>query len=228
MPVGSRAYATNTLESGWVPSPLPAVYTDERMKKYREWLPANSYEAAGAIGGSFVSKNIEDYYLTPYEIGYGPFVKFDHDFIGREALEKMNGGKGGRRKVTLAWNGEDVAKIQNSMLQKGEHFKYIEMPLSNYANSNYDQLTAGGKTVGLSLFSGYSYNERSFLSLADCRRRRRASATKWCCTGASRTAAPTRPRSSAQADRDPRHRVAGAVCGYRTHGYAEGWRTGKK
>ena len=40
------------------------------------------------------------------------------------------------------------------------------MPLSNYANSNYDQLTAGGKTVGVSLFSGYSYNERSFLSLA--------------------------------------------------------------
>ena len=62
--------------------------------------------------------------------------------------------------------GEDVAKIQNSMLQKGEHFKYIEMPLSNYANSNYDQLTVGGKTVGVSLFSGYSYNERSFLSLA--------------------------------------------------------------
>jgi vanillate/3-O-methylgallate O-demethylase len=78
----------------------------------------------------------------------------------------MNGGKGGRRKVTLAWNGEDVARIQASMLQKGEHFKYIEMPLSNYANSNYDKLTAGGKTVGVSLFSGYSYNERSFLSLA--------------------------------------------------------------
>ncbi|MEP7314770.1 MAG: aminomethyl transferase family protein [Pseudomonadota bacterium] len=165
VPVGSRAYATNTLESGWVPSPLPAVYTDERMKKYREWLPANSYEAAGAIGGSFVSNNIEDYYLTPYEIGYGPFVKFDHDFIGREALEKI-AGKPGRRKVTLAWNSEDVSRIQASILQKGEHFKYIEMPLSNYANSNYDKLTANGKTVGVSLFSGYSYNERSFLSLA--------------------------------------------------------------
>ncbi|MET0291731.1 MAG: aminomethyl transferase family protein, partial [Steroidobacteraceae bacterium] len=111
VPVGSRAYATNTLESGWVPSPLPAVYTDERMKGYREWLPANSYEAAGAIGGSFVSNNIEDYYLTPYEIGYGPFVKFDHDFIGREALEKLNGGQGGRRKVTLAWNSEDVNRV---------------------------------------------------------------------------------------------------------------------
>ena len=36
-----------------------------------------------------MSNNIEDYYMTPYELGYGPFVKFDHDFIGREALEKI-------------------------------------------------------------------------------------------------------------------------------------------
>ncbi|HEY0342277.1 MAG TPA: hypothetical protein VGC34_15845, partial [Steroidobacteraceae bacterium] len=98
VPVGSRAYASNTLESGWIPSPLPAVYTGEKMKKYREWLPAGGYEATGSIGGSFVSDNIEDYYLTPYELGYGPFVKFDHDFIGREALEKMVVEKKPRRK----------------------------------------------------------------------------------------------------------------------------------
>ena len=29
VPVGSRAYGSNTLESGWIPSPLPAVYTGE-------------------------------------------------------------------------------------------------------------------------------------------------------------------------------------------------------
>ena len=84
--VGNRAYATNTLESGWIPSPLPAVYTGEEMKAYREYLPADGYEGGGSIGGSFHSPDIEDYYLTPYELGYGPFVKFDHDFIGREAL----------------------------------------------------------------------------------------------------------------------------------------------
>src|SRR3982750_2183682 len=87
--VGSRAYATNTCESGWIPSPLPAVYTGKKMKKYREWLPANSYEATGSLGGSFVSQKIEDYYVTPYEMGYGPFIKFDHDFIGRQPLEKL-------------------------------------------------------------------------------------------------------------------------------------------
>jgi len=163
--VGSRAYATNTLESGWIPSPLPAVYTGEKMKAFREWLPASSYEATGALGGSFVSQNIEDYYVSPYEIGYGPFVKFDHDFIGREALEKMDKSKQ-RRKVTLAWNGEDVAKVFASMFTGENRYKYIDLPLSNYANSNYDKVIADGHDAGFSMFTGYSYNERSMLSLA--------------------------------------------------------------
>ena len=87
--VGSRVYATNTLESGWIPCPLPAVFTGDDMKAYREWLPATGYEGTGSLGGSYYSDDIADYYLTPYELGYGSFVKFDHDFIGREALEAM-------------------------------------------------------------------------------------------------------------------------------------------
>jgi vanillate/3-O-methylgallate O-demethylase len=165
--VGSRAYATNTLESGWIPSPLPAVYTDERMKKYRKWLPAGSYEATGSLAGSFVSDNIEDYYVTPYEIGYGPFVKFDHEFIGREALEKI-AGKPHRRKVTFAWNGDDVTKAFASMFtgSQEEHYKYIDLPLSNYASASFDKIVdKNGKVVGASMFAGYSYNERSMLSL---------------------------------------------------------------
>jgi len=163
--VGSRAYATNTLESGWIPSPLPAVYTDERMKGFREWLPATSYEASGSLGGSFYSKNIEDYYVNPYEIGYGPFVKFDHDFIGRDALEKM-AKQPQRKKVTFAWNGDDVGKIFRSMFRPGEeHYKYIDLPLSNYASSSFDKIVHGGKVVGASMFAGYSYNERAMLSL---------------------------------------------------------------
>lgn len=162
--VGSRAYATNTLESGWIPSPLPAVYTGEQMKKYREWLPGNSYEATASLGGSFVSSKIEDYYVNPYEIGYGPFVKFDHEFIGREALEKMS-KKPQRKKVTFAWNSEDVAKVFMSLLEQGQHYKYIDLPLSNYASSSFDRIEHAGKIVGASMFAGYSYNERSMLSL---------------------------------------------------------------
>jgi vanillate/3-O-methylgallate O-demethylase len=163
--VGSRAYATNTLESGWIPSPLPAVYTGEKMKAYRQWLPATSYEGTGSIGGSFYSDNIEDYYVTPYELGYGPFVKFDHEFIGRQALEKI-AGKPHRKKVTLAWNVDDVLKAFRSMLEPGDPYKYIDMPLSNYTSASYDKVLRGGRMVGQSMFAGYTYNERSYLSLA--------------------------------------------------------------
>jgi vanillate/3-O-methylgallate O-demethylase len=163
--VGNRAYATNTLESGWIPSPLPAVYTGEKMKAFREWSGGDSYEAAGSIGGSFYSDDIEDYYVTPYELGYGPFVKFDHDFIGREALEKI-ADKPHRRKVTFAWNPDDVAKVFRSMLEPGaEHYKYIDLPLSNYTSASYDKILHKGKVAGFSMFAGYSYNERSMLSL---------------------------------------------------------------
>jgi len=162
--VGARAYATNTLESGWIPSPLPAVYTGDKMKSYRQWLPATGYEGTASIGGSFYSNNIEDYYLSPYELGYGPFVKFDHEFIGREALEEM-ARKPQRKKVTLAWNSEDVTKALISLFEPGEIYKYIDLPLSNYASASYDKVLVNGKTVGVSMFSGYSYNERSMLSL---------------------------------------------------------------
>ena len=165
VPCGSRTYSSNTLESGWIPSPLPAVYTGEKMKAYRQWLPANGYEATGSIAGSFVSSNIEDYYVTPYDMGYGPFVKFDHDFIGREALERMDKASQ-RRKVTLAWNGEDVAKIVSSLFVGDKTYKFFDLPNANYGSANYDSVIQNGKVVGFSMFTGYSYNERCALSLA--------------------------------------------------------------
>jgi vanillate/3-O-methylgallate O-demethylase len=162
--VGSRVYATNTLESGWIPCPLPAIFTGDDMKAYREWLPAQGYEGTGSLGGSLYSDDIEDYYATPHDLGYWGFVKFDHDFIGREALEEM-GDEPERHKVTFAWNGEDVAAAMGSMFEKGDPAKYIDLPLSNYSTWPHDKVLIDGELVGVSTFSGYSFNERSMLSL---------------------------------------------------------------
>jgi vanillate/3-O-methylgallate O-demethylase len=164
--VGARTYPTSTLESGWIPSPLPAVYTGKDMKPYREWLKGTSYETMASLGGSFVSKKIQDYYLTPYDLGYGPFVKFDHEFVGRKALEKL-AKKPQRVKVTLAWNGDDVRKALGSLFSTGKGVaKYIDLPLANYATLPYDKVTKGLRTIGVSTYTGYSFNERSMLSLA--------------------------------------------------------------
>ena len=166
--VGGRAYHTNALESGWLPRPLPAIYSGEKMKPYREWLTENAYETTAPLGGSFHSNDIEDYYFTPYELDYGRIIGFDHDFIGRAALEKMvaEGTTTRRKKVTFVWNGDDVTKVFASQFTPGaERYKYIDLPLSNYASSSYDKVMKGGKVVGLSMFSGISYNEQSMLSL---------------------------------------------------------------
>ncbi|UZK65075.1 syringate O-demethylase [Sphingomonas sp. M1-B02] len=163
--VGGRTYSSNTLESGWIPSPLPAVYTGESLKAYREWLPATSYEAKASIGGSFVGASVEDYYLTPWDLGYGPFVKFDHDFIGREALEKMAEGPH-RRKVTLALDNEDVLRVMSSMFSKGDRAKFMEFPSAVYSMHPYDCVLVDGQTVGLSTWIGYSWNEGRMLTLA--------------------------------------------------------------
>jgi glycine cleavage system aminomethyltransferase T len=164
--VGSRAYSSNTLESGWIPSPLPAVYTGEKMSAYRQWLPAKGYEATASLGGSFYSKDIEDYYLTPYDLGYGSMVKFDHDFVGREALQQI-AQKPARRKVTLAWNGDDVAAAFRSLFTPGgEAAKYIDMPSAVYSTLPYDKVLKNGALAGVSTWAGYSWNERSMLSLA--------------------------------------------------------------
>ncbi|MCL2395716.1 MAG: hypothetical protein FWC87_13650 [Acidimicrobiaceae bacterium] len=166
-PAGARAYSSNTLESGWIPSPLPAIYSGDELRPYREWLGADSYEATNALAGSYVSQNIEDYYLNPWELGYGSFVKFDHDFYGRDALEKVDPAAQ-RKKVTLAWNAEDVARIMASILDtESEGYQFFDIPNANYGSSNYDTiLDEDGATVGLSLFTGYSANERRALSLA--------------------------------------------------------------
>jgi vanillate/3-O-methylgallate O-demethylase len=164
--VGSRAYSTNTLESGWIPSPLPGIYTgDGMMQEYRDWLGADSYEAAGSIGGSFVSKEISDYYVNPFELGYGFYIGWKKEnFIGKDALLKLKDAPN-RQKVTFEWNREDVLKVIASGLEQGTPFKWIDFPQPNYASSSADMVMQGDKMVGMSMFNGYSYNERCFLSL---------------------------------------------------------------
>ncbi len=73
-------------------------------------------------------KTIEGYYLTPWDLGYGHFVKFDHDFVGRAALEKKD-KEAKRHKVTLALDTEDVMRTMSSMMQKGDPREIHRLPL---------------------------------------------------------------------------------------------------
>jgi len=163
--VGGRAYGSVAVESGWIPSPLPAIYSGESMRAYRNWLKADSFESLASLGGSFYSDRVEDYYLTPWDLDYGRLIRFDHDFVGRAALERLASGPH-RRKVTLVWNPNDVLAVQGSVYGNGLPGKFMEMPTPHYAAFPYDKVVSQDRTVGISTYAAYTANERACISLA--------------------------------------------------------------
>ena len=165
-PAGARAYSTSAAESGWMPSPLPAIYTGDPMQAYRDWLPETAFEYVASVGGSFLSEKIEDYYLTPWDLDYQRVIRFDHDFIGRSALEAMQ-DQPHRKKVTLVWDHDSVLDVIGGQLgADGLPPKMMEWPSAYYATHQYDAVLSGGAQAGLSFNVCYSANERAWISLA--------------------------------------------------------------
>jgi vanillate/3-O-methylgallate O-demethylase len=164
---GALAYYSSAIESGYLSQPVPAIYSGERMRGYREWLPANGYEASLSIGGSFASDDIEDYYRNPWDMDYRHIMKFDHDFIGREALEAI-ADQPHTRKVWLRWNDDDVMRvIRSSLFDSPEtRAKFLDYPLGRYARAQFDNVLACDRHAGVSTLCGYTANVGGFLSVA--------------------------------------------------------------
>ncbi len=159
--VGAKAYSATPLESGWVPTPFPAIF-DQDFAEYREWLPA---ARAGSIGGSLYSDDVHDYYMTPYDLGLGRSVRFDHDFHGREALERIAESPR-RRKVTLLWNAADVAEVVRSQLEPGIPGKFLDFPKARYGLFQMDEVRWDGARAGISTDAGYIAHDQLYMSLA--------------------------------------------------------------
>ena len=150
--IGGLAYATNGIESGWIPTPTPGIYVAPELAEYRRWLSLYSFEGMKPLNGSFRSENIQDYYVSPYELGYGKSIAFNHHFIGCEALEKSK-DLVKRTKVTLVFNADDVREIF------GANPEYT-LSYARYRVENISGL------VGLTFYSGYIYLQKTILALA--------------------------------------------------------------
>ncbi|WP_224390001.1 hypothetical protein [Pseudonocardia sp. ICBG1293] len=92
-------------------------------------------------------------------------MKFDHDFVGRDALQRIADGPH-RRKVWLRWNPEDVARIHASSLFDGEkRAKYLDTPLGRYSRIQMDSVLVDDRPVGVSTLCGYTVNIGSWMSV---------------------------------------------------------------
>jgi vanillate/3-O-methylgallate O-demethylase len=167
---GGMSYLITAIESGWYQMTLPAIYTGASTAGYRKWLPADSMEGILRLTGSLRHARAEDYYRTPYDLGYGRFVGTDHDYTGKDALAAIReSGQPALNKVTLQWNPEDTAGLLTEMLTPGgKDVRALHLPcMADKLAVHYDRITADGTGIaGNSAYTTYTPNERAVLSLA--------------------------------------------------------------
>ncbi len=166
--LGARVATVNHLEACFptiVSDYLPAIF-DESMQEYLEEFEAAmpGFAITFNIAGSFESNDVRDWYRSPVELGWSRNVKFDHEFIGREALEgEVADPKRAMR--TLVWNSDDVVDVYASLFQKGDPYRFMDMPRDQRGFMYADKVLKDGKTVGVATSRGYSYYFREMISL---------------------------------------------------------------
>ena len=167
--LGGRAAFINHLEACFptiITDYMPGIF-DPDMADYREAFQAAmpGFASTFNVAGSFQSDNIQDWYRSPVELGWARNIKFDHDFIGREALEREVAAP--RRVMrTLVWNGDDVADVYASLFSKEQTpYQFMEMPRDQRGFMYADRVLLNGKDVGVATSRGYSYYFREMLSL---------------------------------------------------------------
>lgn len=166
--LGWRTYLVNHVEGGFPQAAWTfgmAMVLDEG---FRAFVGPDHFALHPSRTGSFDRSDHRPWYRDPFEVNWGSAVKFDHDFIGREALEKAAAGPQ-RRTVTLRWNAEDVIDIYASLFQKGEEYKTMDLPTSpSWAHGmieHADRVLKDGQLVGISSSTIYSYYFRECISM---------------------------------------------------------------
>jgi glycine cleavage system aminomethyltransferase T len=178
--MGLQAYNLFNHTEGGFPNinvhyPLPWFESGEGLANWCLQNPQKSFynlvrKMEGSMGDDAGSR-----FVNPYDAGMGYLVKFNHDFIGREALEEI--AKAPKRTcVTLEWNPDDVGKVYAAFITPGgESVDDISRPSSNdiaYCSSHgcmvyhQDKVIKDGRELGFTSGRIISYNYHAMISLA--------------------------------------------------------------
>lgn len=171
--MGSLTYVCNHTENGYPQQPAHFPMAWQQDRGFADYLSTVEgwFNALAAAPRGTYSDDINDLFKNPLELGWGYMVKFNHEFPGKAALEKI-AEKGYRRMVTLRWEPEDLVDIYRSQFEKGEPYKPLEFPV-NYDDAGvmgnlvptYRVTDAAGNTIGCSMWQVYTYYYRDVISL---------------------------------------------------------------
>jgi vanillate/3-O-methylgallate O-demethylase len=166
--LGGRVASVNHLEACFptiITDYLPAIFDDdmeEYQQEFRAAMPG--FATTFNLAGSFEADDVRAWYRSPVELGWGKNIKFDHDFIGRAALQEEV-AQPKRTMRTLVWNSDDVIDVYASLFRQGKPFHYMDIPRDMKGFMYADKVVDGGRLVGIATSRGYSYYFRQMISL---------------------------------------------------------------
>jgi len=159
--LGWGTYLVNHVEGGFPQITwtfIPAAMPDDQAAPYIR----HTFKISGSVDPS----DLRARYRTPVEVGWHHMCKFDHDFLGRAALEAEVANPK-RTVVTLRWNPQDVVDTWASLLRPGEPYKTFDLPYSPnvWPQAHADHVVKDGRRIGISSGTIYSYYFREVLSM---------------------------------------------------------------
>lgn len=175
--LGYHAYMMNHTENGFQQYMLHfdnafSELSEDFRKRMLEKAPWYDFLMDGPENcGSDTTPGV--FNVSPYDIGWGYLVNFDHDFIGKEAAWKAKNSKH-RQMVTLEWNARDIGDVFASQFAGGTPY----MPMDNandylmhncfagYFHMHADKVMADGKQIGVSTGRGEIQHYHTMISHA--------------------------------------------------------------
>jgi vanillate/3-O-methylgallate O-demethylase len=164
--LGWRTYTVNHVEGGFPQLIWTFMFTAIEDPGFRAIAGGDDSIWKPIVSGSVDPGDARARYRTPVELDWHRGARFDHDFIGREALEKEVADPK-RTIVTLRWNSDDVIDIYASLLRPGDEYKTLELPTHPHlrgVHAHADHVIKDGKEVGVSSGTVYSYYYREVIS----------------------------------------------------------------
>lgn len=166
--LGQLSYSVMNHTEGGFPNiamhyPMPWYESEELgYEGFSEFLnthPGYGYVNENRCLVGSIGDELQKRFLSPVDVGWSKKIRFNHEFIGRKALEEQAANPA-KTVVTLEWNADDVMEIYGSQFRGTdvEPYEYIEdcPNESNYFTPlgmfqyRADKILANGKEIGIS------------------------------------------------------------------------------
>ncbi|MDR1177089.1 MAG: hypothetical protein LBK83_16640 [Treponema sp.] len=167
---GWLAYQCNHTENGFpqIGEHFPYPFIDE--PEFMEYVRKDPFifDPTTLPPAGSLSDDINDYFRNPFELGWGNMVNFNHDFHGKDALQKIAANH--REITTLVWNSEDIIDVHASYYRHDRKpYRRMIRPFdytgNGFGNCQHRVINDKGEIIGASMHDTYTLYYQDMISL---------------------------------------------------------------